>query len=199
MWTTTLWSQGGCWPIPWGVAVGVSLVAAAFDVKVRRIPNWLTGPVLAAGLAWSGHVGGVSGVADAVTAMLMCAVPYVILFAFAGGGAGDAKLMGALGAWLGCVNGVAMLAAVALSGVVLAAAYAMAARQAKPVCRNVTGFMTSLFWHIASRLLVRRGEPLAVQVPSRQKTLKVPYGLAILCGVCIAAAGVWIWRVWENN
>ena len=73
---------------------------------------------------------------DALAACVMLALPYVVLFVFAGGGAGDAKLMGAIGTWLGLVNGVVALAAVAASGILLAVAFALARRRLLVVLMN---------------------------------------------------------------
>src|SRR5687768_7423149 len=113
MWATTLQNH----PSPllqWGAVLGATAVAAFTDSRARRIPNWLTGPVLAAGLIQAVVVGGGAGLADSLAAMLMLALPYIVLFLFAGGGAGDAKLMGALGSWLGLVQGAVVLGLVAL-------------------------------------------------------------------------------------
>lgn len=196
MWVTVLWSQG-CWLLPWGVVIGAAITAAVFDVSARRIPNWLTGPVLLAGLVWAACVGKAPGLADALAAMFLCAAPYVILFAFGGGGAGDAKLMGALGAWLGVLNGAVALTAVAVSGIVSAAIYAAARKQGAPAWQNVRQFTSTILWRLAGLFVGRIGPPgQAREMPSHGKMLKMPYSVAILCGVCVAAAGVYVWRVW---
>jgi prepilin signal peptidase PulO-like enzyme (type II secretory pathway) len=84
----------------WGVVFGTSLAAAIFDLRSKRIPNALTIPLLVAGLVWATWIGGLSGLGNAAAACFLLALPYVFLFLFAKGGAGDAKLMGAIGAWL---------------------------------------------------------------------------------------------------
>jgi len=48
--------------------------------------------------------------------MLLLGIPYFLLFAFAGGGAGDAKIMAALGAWVGWHNGIAVVVGVSIGG-----------------------------------------------------------------------------------
>lgn len=111
MWLTTLWEQG-LQPVPWAVVVAASLVAAMTDIASRRIPNILTGPLLLGGVVWAAWTAGPSGLADSISACVLLALPYVLLFLFAGGGAGDAKLMGAVGAWLGMVNGLIVLSCV---------------------------------------------------------------------------------------
>jgi prepilin peptidase CpaA len=75
--------------------------AAATDLHSRRIPNWLTVPMAVAGVAFHvlapmGFGLGASLLGLAVGFSLLL-VPYVI----GGGGAGDVKLLAALGAWLG--------------------------------------------------------------------------------------------------
>src|SRR6056297_2650346 len=95
--------------IQWATVLGASLAAAGWDIRCRRIPNFLTGPVLLAGLIWAAASAGWAGLGDSLAAAALLGLPYVVLFLQCGGGAGDAKLMMALGAWLGLVNGVVVL------------------------------------------------------------------------------------------
>ena len=79
--------------IQWSTVIGASLIALVIDVKSRRIPNLLCGSLLLLGLIWSVWQGGFAGLAEALAAMALLALPFISLFLFAGGGAGDAKLM----------------------------------------------------------------------------------------------------------
>ena len=103
----------------WGVVLGASLAAAIWDLRSRRIPNALTLPLVVTGLLYGLLAGGLSGLGQAAAACVVVALPYILLFVFAGGGAGDAKMMGALGAWLGLAAGAVVLGTVAATGVVL--------------------------------------------------------------------------------
>ena len=84
MWAETLWNHH-LLPLQWGVAIGTSLAAAVCDVRTRRVPNLLTGPMLLAGLSWGIWIGGWAGLADSAAGCLLLAIPYVLLFVFAGG------------------------------------------------------------------------------------------------------------------
>ena len=191
MWATALWNHGWV-PLQWGVVLGASLAAALFDIRSRRIPNLLTFPVLAAGLIYATVAGGWLGLADALSACILLALPYVYLFLYAGGGAGDAKLMAALGAWLGVVNGLIALASVALAGVVMAIVWAIARRSVPEVLSNVTLIVSGTLagWFRGGALGDSDG---VVARPGSLQTM--PYGIAIFIGVCAAAAGVLIWRL----
>lgn len=186
MWFTALWDEG-MRPELWAVVIGLTLAGAVWDVRSRRIPNALTIPGLLAGLAWSYAMAGPAGLADAGTASLLLGLPFVLLFAFAGGGAGDAKLMLAVGAWLGVVNGLVALAAVAASGVVMALCFALAAGRLREAAGNVAG----AGWAVVLIALGRRRLP----VPEASGTpQRMPYGLAIFVGVVLAAGSVLLWR-----
>lgn len=186
----TLWEHGVL-PLQWGVAFSASFAAALFDLRYRRVPNWLTGPLLFSGVLFAATVGGWRGLGDSLLACLLLSFPFVILFLFAGGGAGDAKLMGALGAWLGVINGAVTLAAVCLAGLLLALGFALASRQVTAVLTNVVGMVRSVAVVVLTRGSVRLGE--IGSVPSTQ-ALTVPYAVAVFIGVSLAMAGVLIWR-----
>jgi len=85
----------------WGLAVAIGLVAGWIDWRTRRLPNWLTVTGLTTGIlvnsiffGWTGTKGALIGAAIALAILL----PVVLLH---GLGAGDWKLMGALGAIVG--------------------------------------------------------------------------------------------------
>lgn len=86
-----------------------TLTAAIIDVRTRRIPNWLTVSAFFAALAFYVFGGGSNfGVDSGFQGLLYSlggfAVGFGILFVLwliGKGGAGDVKLMGAVGAWLG--------------------------------------------------------------------------------------------------
>ena len=172
----------------WGVVIGASLVAAIWDVRTRRIPNLLTLPVLAAGLVWAGFTGGLSGLAEAVVACLLLALPFVLLFLFAGGGAGDAKLMGAIGIWLGLSQGVTVLFCVAAAGIILAVSKAIMTKRFKAVITNVFIsvyiFISSVVYSNAKLVMQRQVKDIA----GRTNVVTVPYGTAIFAGVCMAGS-----------
>lgn len=81
--------------------IGILLVSAVIDIRVQKIPNLLTFPTMAVALfyfsvtqGWSGLLFSAEGLA---LGMLIFIIPYVV----GGMGAGDVKLMGAVGAVLG--------------------------------------------------------------------------------------------------
>lgn len=188
MWASTLWYAYP--PLQWGVAICSSLVAAHTDIRSRRIPNWLTGSVLLGGLAWSGYQAGFPGLADAAAACLVLMFPFVLLFLLAGGGAGDAKLMGALGAWLGLVNGLALLVAVIFAGLAVALTVAVAGGNLAKTLRNVWDIMIVFMVRMFS--FGRLNAP--VELPVTKGMKRIPYGVAIFIGTILAATGVLIWR-----
>lgn len=175
----------------WGAVIAVALVAAVIDARVRRIPNWLTGPVFLAGLAWAATSSGLSGFVDALAAAVLLALPYVILFTIAGGGAADAKLMGALGAWLGVTNGCVVLVAVCVSGAVIGIGYSIIKGQARGVLCNIA----LICFGLAAMITGRHKWNEATQIlPNPKHMLAIPYGLAAFVGVCAAAAIIYARR-----
>ncbi len=98
--------------------------ACAFDARRRRVPNALTVPALLLGLALAAAQGGLPRLGLALGGV---AVACVALFAYAGRmlGAGDVKLLLAVGALTGPrFMGLALLGA-ALAGGLLALAWAL--------------------------------------------------------------------------
>jgi prepilin peptidase CpaA len=174
----------------WGLVACAAAVGAALDVWSRRIPNWLTLPVLLVGLACGGVKFGLWGLGDGVLGCLLMAAPYLLLFAFARGGAGDAKLMGALGAWLGVHDGALALAGVAATGLVFGVAYAVARRQLQVVLARIW-FMT--FGLMLSVLgLGRSTSAESTAAAESEERRRMPYGPAIFVGVCLAG-GISLW------
>jgi prepilin peptidase CpaA len=92
---------GQPYPLPVYVALTAALVAAVTDVWKFKVHNLLTLPVLVSGLVYHWHTGGLPGLGGSLFGVLF---GFGVLFAFylmGGMGAGDVKLLAALGAWLG--------------------------------------------------------------------------------------------------
>ncbi|WP_337172934.1 A24 family peptidase [Paludisphaera sp.] len=98
------------------------LIAAGTDLWKFKVYNALTLPALAGGLIASGLSGGWAGLATSGLGALAGFGLLVGFFAMGGVGAGDVKLLTALGAWLG----PALTLHVFLASAILAGLYALA-------------------------------------------------------------------------
>jgi prepilin peptidase CpaA len=80
------------------LTVAAVLLASFTDLRRRSIPNWLTLGSALIGLALRFVEGGLSGAGDSAAGWLMGCTFLFLPFALGGMGAGDVKLLGAVGA-----------------------------------------------------------------------------------------------------
>jgi len=100
----------------WCAALTVVAVAVVTDLRSRRIPNRLTLPFLAAGLASGAVTRGLSGLAYSAAGAGLAVLLLAAFCILRGMGWGDLKLCAAVGAWIGPgPMGLALLAT-AISG-----------------------------------------------------------------------------------
>jgi len=154
--------------------VGVG-VAAACDLRWGRIPNWLTYTAIAAGLVVRAVLGGWRASLDGLAAGLIGGAVFFMFFLVRGMGAGDVKLMAAVGVWSGVRQLPAVLIATALAGGILALAYMLFHKQASRTLRN----LGSLFRHHFSSGGLSPHPEINLQNPH---AIRVPYAVAIAAG-----------------
>ncbi len=176
--------------IQWGIVIGASLVAAVFDARQKRIPNALTLPLLLLGVISSIFFGGLSGLAQSVGVCILLALPFVLLFIFANGGAGDAKLMGAIGAWIGLEQGVRVLLCVVIAGIIMALAKAIIKGCLKRVLANIYASAYTFMCFAVSSKSMQCSMIQENTAGHKHREMTVPYGVAIFAGVCIAASTI---------
>lgn len=84
------------------VCVGIfTLVAMIWDIRSRRIPNWLNVTGLVVAFGFHAIFNGFEGLLPALGGFAVGFGILFVLWLIGGGGAGDVKLAAALGAWLG--------------------------------------------------------------------------------------------------
>ena len=84
------------------IGVGaLTVTAMVTDLKWRRIPNWLTVAAFVLGLIFHTVVLGWQGLGFSLGGFAVGFGVLFVLWCIGGGGGGDVKLMGAMGAWLG--------------------------------------------------------------------------------------------------
>ncbi|MBI3698323.1 MAG: prepilin peptidase [Acidobacteria bacterium] len=155
------------------VLAAVVLVGAATDWRSGRIPNWLTLPAMAAGLVLNCFVG--IGFLKALGGMLGALGLYFLFFVI-GRGAGDAKLMGAVGAFVGWPQVATVMVVVALLGGVAALALAWQRGALIQVLRNSLALVADL---VRLRWRDIREQSRA---PGR---LRMPHGPVIAAGTLV--------------
>jgi len=153
-----------------GLAVALALIAGYTDWRSRRIPNWLTVPGFLIGvtvntMAW-GWAGLKASLLGAAVGLLLL-LPFVFLRSL---GAGDWKLAGALGAFVGWEALVNLLIGSVFVAGVMALGLVIYKRRFKQTMRNIGRLLASLVtFHMP-------GPEVSLDNP---QSLKVPYGVAL--------------------
>lgn len=169
------------------------VVAAIYDWRYRRITNWLTlsGVLLGIGLNWwvGSAVGPEAGFGPlrSLKGLGLAFLIYFPLYLLRGMGAGDVKLMGAVGALAGAANwfGIFILTNI-LGGLVAVVLLLFKGRFGKTM-RNV-GYMLKEILFFRPPYLKK--EELDVKNP---KAVTLPHGVLIALGSIgfLVAAAIW--------
>jgi len=165
-------------PVLTFVAAAAMLAAAVWhDVRYRRVPNAVVLGGTLAGLALAGVPGGV-GVMNALGGMAAGFAVLLPLYLMRVTGAGDVKLMAAVGALAGwpAIVGIALASFVA--GGVLSLALALRLRVLPGVLRNLrTAAVVTVAELASGRLPDGAGFPVT--------SARMPYAIAIAAGAAV--------------
>jgi prepilin peptidase CpaA len=160
------------------------VTAAVYDVRFRRIPNWLSVSGVIAGAALNAMIGPtVPGVLFALKGLGLGFSLYFVLYMLRAMGAGDVKLMGAVGALVGWQNWIGIFLATAILGGAAALAFAAFRGRLGKTLWNV-GFILSEVIHLRPAYL--RNEELDVR---NKRSLGLPHGaiIAVAAGLFVVA------------
>jgi len=156
------------------LALACALTGAVFDVRSRRIPNFITLPGILFGLLLHLALGGWKQMALAALAGLICGGLFLIFWLAGGMGAGDVKLMTAVAAIAGMPLVTYLLILTALAGGVMAVGLALWRGRLRDTIKNV-----------GALALHHRLEGLSPHPElnlGNARTLRLPYALAVVAG-----------------
>lgn len=172
-------------PVPQGLiyasaALTCAGLAMVSDIRERKIPNRLTGPALVTGLLLHLVLDGVHGMGAAALAALIAGAIF-LLFHIAGGmGAGDVKLIAALGSLSAPGDVRNLLVATMIIGALFAVALAAWRGALRRTLRN----MLVLVAHHGQNGIAAHPE-LNV---SNDKTLRLPYAVPMAVASAVVFA-----------
>ncbi|HBB16939.1 MAG TPA: prepilin peptidase [Syntrophus sp. (in: bacteria)] len=156
------------------VFLGIVLIIASIeDVMMLRIPNWITLPGLAVGLSYfcltRGYEGFLFSLAGGLTGLGLLIIPFIAW----GTGAGDVKLMGAVGSVLGA-HGVFI---VFILSCVLGGVYALFLLASK-------GLLVSTFKRYGKMMgcFISTQELIYIPPTNIEKALRIRFGVVIALG-----------------
>lgn len=168
------------------IVLGTALItAAATDIRSQRIYNWLTFPLILAGLATHTVFGGMAGLKFAAGGFALGFAAMALPYFLGVMGAGDVKLMAGVGAWLGVdATLVAFLFTCIAGGVYCIVVLA----------RDLSLFMRAMrnIWNTLYVLVATRRMNFA-PTTSDQALPRLCYGVAIAVGT-FAAIGMFAWQ-----
>jgi len=174
-------------PILQILLVLIVVIAAIFDLRFRRIPNWLTLPAILVGFGLNTFLYEWKGLRAAALGLGLAFLIYFPLYLLRGMGAGDVKLMGAIGSLAGPANwfGIFVLTAI-LGGAVALVLLLFKGRLVKTLS-NVGYMLKEILFFRAPYM---KKEELDVKSP---KAFTLPHGAMIAIGslAFLAAGAIW--------
>ncbi len=159
------------------VLIVLVLAAAVYDVRYRRIPNWISVSGAVIGLALNTFLyRGWSGLLFSLKGLLLGFGLYFVLYALRAMGAGDVKLMGAVGSLVGWQDWLAIFLVTALVGGIMALIVVISRGRFQKTIWNV-GYILGEMRHGRPAYINR--EELDVKNP---KSVGLPHGAVIAVG-----------------
>lgn len=167
--------------------------AVKFDVTYRKIPNKLTIPFMLLGIIYSGVIGGLDGIQFSLAGLLVGLVVFIIPFALGGMGAGDVKLMAAVGSLLGWKLTVYSTLLTAIVGGIIVIGYTFYKGQFFNMLRNIEILVYKAILYIVYNVtrkdsVMVKYLSLNAEIINSEKTY-IPYGVAIAIGTLIVLIG----------
>lgn len=159
------------------VVLGVACAAVFFDVRDRRIPNVLTFGAALAAVAYAAAHGGWAGIGTAALGWCVGAALFFPFFALGGMGAGDVKLLAALGAWLGPGDSVWVAMFAAMTGGVLGLVVALARGYLSTALSNI--WLVLMHWRVQGLTQVPGVTLNDSQSP--RLAYAIPIGIGLVC------------------
>lgn len=80
---------------------GILIISAAIDIRTQKIPNLITYPSMVIAFSYHGTLAGGDGLLFSITGLFVGIGLLLLPYLMGGMGAGDAKLMGAVGGMIG--------------------------------------------------------------------------------------------------
>lgn len=148
--------------------------AAAYDVLSKRIPNLITYPAMAAGLAFHFLSGGLQGLLFSLEGLGLGILLLIGFYLFSGMGAGDVKLLGAAGSFLGPQGVFLAFLFTALAGGIISVCFILYKGSFMTTAHNLS-HMAKTLWYTRS-----------LSLPAGLQKNGIPYGPAIAIGSAIS-------------
>lgn len=153
----------------------VLIVASVNDLRFQKIPNLLTYPAMAVALVYHFMINGLDGLLFSAGGLALGIAILIIPYLMGGMGAGDAKLMGAVGAILGARGVFIAFLFTAIIGGVYALIVVLIKRQ------HFKGFFTRQAATMKTFIFTKQFIPIS-RDNNNEKKPKLCYGIAIALG-----------------
>ena len=166
----------------WAFTLALTLYAGWMDLRTRRIPNWLTVPGLCVGVVVNGALGGWHGMLLALQGAGLALGLLLALVLMRALGAGDWKLMGAVGALLGPRPFLSVLVTAILVAGAMGTVQVIRAHRVRVTLRNMWVLVQGFF-----AFGLQAHPEISLDNPS---VLKLPFGVAVAIAavICFVAA-----------
>jgi prepilin peptidase CpaA len=145
-------------------------LACISDLRTRKIPNVLTFSAAGGALLFHLVTGGWAAAGWSAAGLVLGAVLFFPMFALRGMGAGDVKLLAAVGAWLGPGQVVIVALATSIAGGILGVIVALGSGYLRTAVSNV--WLLLMHWRVSGvrplpsvTLQSARGPRLAYALP----------------------------------
>ena len=152
----------------------VLLAAAITDIRSYKIPNFLTFSGMLCGILYHTVQNGLSGFLFSTGGILVGMSLFILFYLSGGMGAGDVKLMGSVGAFLG----VKAVLIVGLYTAIIGGVYALLLIALNPV--ESKSLVTRTY--VSLKTFICTGEFIAIPPGKDEKKLTLCYGVAISLG-----------------